>query len=126
MKNSDLGDIAAIRERLIELASQSNLICYSDLVPDVLCDSRRMNRLSKVLTQISKMEWEDRKLLLSAIVVLKDTKTPGIGYFEMCAELKAPTDYKDMQQKCFEFWKDENNRKNYAKMLDMKTTSNIK
>lgn len=114
MKNSDLGDVATIREKLIDFASKSELVCYSDLVPDVLCDSRRMNRLGKVLTQISKMEWEDRKLLLSSIVVLKGTKTPSVGYFELCAELKAPTDYKDMQQKCFEFWRNKENRTNFA------------
>lgn len=104
MKNNDLGDVATIREKLIEFASRSELVCYSDLVPDVLCDSRRMNRLSKILTQISKMEWEDKKLLLSSIVVLKGTKTPGVGYFELCAELNASTDYEDMQQECFKFW----------------------
>lgn len=107
MKNNGLEDVDVIHEKLIEFASKSQLICYSDLVPDVLCDSWRMNRLSKVLIQISKMEWEDKKLLLSSIVVLKGTKTPSSGYFEMCAELKAPTDYEDMQQKCFKFWKDE-------------------
>lgn len=106
MKNDGLEDVAAIRKKLIKLASQSNLISYSELVPDVLCDSRRMNRLSKVLTQISMEEWEARGLLLSSIVVLKGTKTPSVGYFELCAKLKASTDHEDMQQKCFEYWKD--------------------
>lgn len=114
MKNNGLGDVAAIREKLIEFASQSKLICYSDLVPDVLCDSRRMNQLSKVLTQISTEEWEARGLLLSSIVVLKGTKTPSVGYFELCAKLEAPTDYEEMQQKSFEFWKKEENRIKYS------------
>ena len=105
MKNSGLEDVDAIHKKMIEFASKSELICYSDLVPDVLCNSRRMNRLSKVLTQISKMEWVDKKLLLSSIVVLKGTKTPSSGYFELCNQLNAPANHEEMQQKCFEFWK---------------------
>ncbi|EXY77427.1 hypothetical protein M084_4866 [Bacteroides fragilis str. 3988 T1] len=43
----------------------------------------------------------------------KDTKIPGIGYFELCAKLNVSTDYKEMQNKCFEFWRKEENRNNF-------------
>jgi hypothetical protein len=113
MKNNSLEDVATIHKKIIEFASKSTLICYSDLVPDVLCDNRRMNRLSKVLTQISKLEWEDKKLLLSSIVVLKGTRTPSSGYFELCNQLNASTNYEEMQQKCFEYWKNKKGNEEY-------------
>lgn len=75
MKGLDLKLANEIRLKLIECAAQSKIICYSDLVPNVLCDNRHMNHLSKILTYISEVEWEDRKLLLSSLVVQKDTKT---------------------------------------------------
>lgn len=113
MKGLDLKLANEIRLKLIECAAQSKIICYSDLVPNVLCDNRHMNHLSKILTYISEVEWEDRKLLLSSLVVQKDTKIPGIGYFELCAKLNVLTDYKEMQNKCFEFWRKEENRNNF-------------
>ena len=100
MKGLDLKLANEIRLKLIECAAQSKIICYSDLVPNVLCDNRHMNHLSKILTYISD-------------VVQKDTKIPGIGYFELCAKLNVSTDYKEMQNKCFEFWRKEENRNNF-------------
>ena len=114
MKGADLKFADEIRLKIIECATKTQFICYSDLVPNVLSDNRHMNRLCKILDHISETEWKARKLLLSSIVVQKGTTIPGIGYFDLCAKLQVSTDYKEMQDKCFDFWRDEENRANFA------------
>ena len=91
-----------IRERLIEAASQRKILTYSDLVSDD--DDRHMNKLSKTLAKISCFERNEDRPFLCAIVVQKETGFPGTGFFMLCADLGIDTDFKTLQEECFEYW----------------------
>ncbi len=48
----------------------------------------KRNKLGNLLGIVSRFEHENRRPMLSAIVIAKDTKRPGNGFFELARELK--------------------------------------
>lgn len=105
----------AIRQKLIEAAAKGNKLFYSDLA--IAGDDRHMNKLSIVLSKISRYEWKNGRPLLSSIVVNKeDDKSkalPGAGFFILCADLRTNDTLDELQSACFSFWKDEENKGKY-------------
>lgn len=105
----------AIRQQLIEAAIKGDKLFYSDLA--IAGDDRHMNKLSTILSKISRYEWKNGRPLLSAIVVNKeddkDKALPGAEFFILCADLRTKDTLDELQSACFAFWKDEENRKKY-------------
>lgn len=103
-KNKIILDTEAleIREKLIEAASKGEILTYSDLASDD--DDRHMNKLSKTLAKISCHERNEDRPFLCAIVVQKETGTPGAGFFLLCADLGIDKSIEELQKECFEYW----------------------
>jgi hypothetical protein len=83
-------DDAAIRDRLILAARRREHVYYSDLAQ---ATGREMKgphwavHLGKILGRISSDETEAGRPMLSAIVVSRETKLPGEGFFKLGVEL---------------------------------------
>ena len=83
-------DHQAIRAKLIQAAERGELVYYSDLA---LATGREMKgphwavHLGRILGQISAEEVEAGRPMLSAIVVSRDSKLPGEGFFNLGQEL---------------------------------------
>ena len=82
-------------------------------------------RIGEDLGEVSTYEHNQGRPLLSALVLHKQTKYQGDGFFKLCEELelgagrsweKLKKD-KEFEKKCrednFEFWKDKSNYQNY-------------
>lgn len=91
------------REVLSEVARTRDLIAYVDLVKRISAVRyhQRSPELHELLGEISKEEHAAGRALLSAVVVTRDTKRPGAGFFQLAKELgRTVADEKT-------FWSDE-------------------
>jgi hypothetical protein len=84
-------DYEAIRDRLIFAAKRGDVVNYADLAE---ATGREMKgphwavHIGRILGRISTQEAEDGRPLLSAIVVSRDSKLPGEGFFTLGQELQ--------------------------------------
>jgi len=81
----EAGD-GAVRERLLEVARARELIYYSDLAEALGIETDNpyfAAPIGKILGRISKDEVAAGRPMLSAVVVSKDTKLPGKGFFSL-------------------------------------------
>lgn len=93
----------AIREQLIKAASEGKKLHYSDLVKEE--DTSLVRSLGAVLERITRYDIENKQPILASIVVLKSTYLPDEGFFELCDTLNISARLSDLQQGCFEYWK---------------------
>lgn len=107
-----------IREKLIKRASEGGFYTYTELDEDLGCpydglkNSSLTRRIGADLGVVSKYEMENKRPLLSAIVVRKGKKEPGSGFYKMAYEigkLKSVANRekfaKNEQIKVHEYWK---------------------
>jgi hypothetical protein len=107
-----------IRQKLIEAAAKGEKLFYTDLA--IVGDDRHMNKLSDVLSKISRYEWKNSRPLLSSIIVNKgddkDKALPGARFFMLCADLRTKDTLEGLQSACFAFWKNEENLQKYKQI----------
>lgn len=93
----------AIREKLIEAASEGKKVYYSDLIEG---DASLVRSLGAILENITRYDIENKQPILTSIVVAKSTGLPNEGFFEMCDTLGIDAYLSDLQEDCFEWWGD--------------------
>ena len=93
----------AIREQLIKAASEGKTLYYSDLVKEK--DVSLVRSLGTVLERITRYDIENKQPILASIAVLNSTGLPSEGFFELCDTLDISARLSDLQQSCFEYWK---------------------
>ena len=97
-----------VREKLIEVARQRNLITYSEVARLVGTSPVSVGPL--ILDRINRREHKEGRPLLSALVVKKDTRGPGSGFYELASSLglynnKGRLEYWQQKvQKVYDFW----------------------
>jgi hypothetical protein len=113
-----------IQKHLIERARKGNTIYYESLnqligSPYNLHNSCERHQLGVELGDVSQFELSQGRPLLSAICITQLEKTPGVGFFEMAAELEDSNGnklfdpskeskkkyLKREQEKVFDYWK---------------------
>lgn len=96
---------------LKELARERELISYGDLAERADTDRRRY--LSLVLGAITRMEHQEGRPPLSAIVVQSDSRIPSGGFFELMRDLGIDSKYnsaddrelfEDIKEDVYRFW----------------------
>ncbi len=95
-----------VRQKLIEVAKKETLITYQEL--SNVCklglhmqdNPHDRQEIGKIVGEISVYENENKRPLLSAIVVSKLKKNPGIGFYELANDLDLHID----SNKKEEFW----------------------
>jgi hypothetical protein len=96
-------DEEAIRDRLILAARKGELVYYSDLAR---ATGREMKgphwavHIGRILGRISDNEVAEGRPMLSAIVVTRDTKMPGEGFFNLGRELHVVQPGEDESHVC--------------------------
>ena len=77
----------AIYEKLTEVAKTRNITYYSEIAPlaglDMATEVGRI-RIAQILDDINLYENDHDRPMLSSIVILKESNSPGTGFFE-CA-----------------------------------------
>jgi len=107
----------AIYERLKEVAREGDIIFYEGAGEiaglDMDNPDHRWKVLPEYLDEISTYEHQQRRPLLSAVVVRKDTICPGTGFFKMarahgvCCPQENELDFFALELKrVHEYWKD--------------------
>ncbi len=79
-----------IRNILIKAAQERKVIYYSQVGETVnlsMGNPHHRTQLGRILTEISSEEHENGRPLLAAIVVHKDNKKPGEGFFNLAKSL---------------------------------------
>ncbi len=80
----------AIYERLKQVARDQTIITYSEIAPLAglnMSSPADRSRSSRILGEISTYEQEQGRPMLSAVVVLREKKLPGEGFFRLAKEL---------------------------------------
>ena len=88
--DSSAGINKVLYEKLKEVAKKGGHVYYEDVAPLVhlnLNEIKDRNELSNMLGLISEHEHNKGMPMLSAVVVKKDTKLPGSGFFELAHQL---------------------------------------
>lgn len=120
-----------VRQALIEVARRKGeqTITYQDLCDQcnlglVMRESEFARKeIGRILGEISTHEENnDRRPLLSSLVLTKGSNYEGDGFFKLCEELKygpwkklqrdIEFPYKQMRR-CYDFWKDDDNYRKY-------------
>lgn len=79
-----------IYDKLVETARAGTVTSYSEIAPlaDLdLSDPADRNRVGELLGEISILEHQKGRPMLSSVVVHKDGNTPGVGFFTLAHEL---------------------------------------
>ena len=103
-----------IREVLIKAAKQNDTIFYSKVGKVVELDMANpgeRSKLANILDEINREENELNRLLLSVVVVQKESGHPGKGFFDLARELSKQKPDEDNQiffanecKKVFDEW----------------------
>ena len=83
-------DTKTIYEEIKEVAKNGGTVHYSEIAPLIGLDlnSRKdLNRLIDILDGINRSEHNEERPLLTAVVVNKNTKIPGDGFFNLAKKL---------------------------------------
>lgn len=107
-------DYEAIRESLILAAKRGDVVYYSDLAQAIGREVKGPHwavHIGRILGRISSQESEDGRPLLSAIVVSRDSKLPGEGFFTLGQELRLVEPGEDevafarrQMRRVYEYW----------------------
>ena len=95
-------DEIILRKILVEVAAKGEMLYYSDLT--IENDDFHMNKLSKMLSRISRYEMNEDRPFLCAIVIAKSTGYPGVGFYELCHTLNISKSPEALQKECFSYW----------------------
>ncbi|MGU9952019.1 MAG: hypothetical protein ACNYPH_06955 [Gammaproteobacteria bacterium WSBS_2016_MAG_OTU1] len=107
-KLDDFRDV--MLERMIETARQGKCIFYADLICDSevegLNDPPVHKAMSEALRSIGLDIGKQNNIILTAVVVNQNTSLPGVGFYEVAAELgKLPLNFSEGDKK--DFWSNE-------------------
>lgn len=92
-----------LRSTLIAAAASRKTLYYGDLVAKK--DPYHMGLLIGKLNKLSEIENNAGRPLLSAIVINKKTKLPGVGFWELCDILNIKDkSWENIKNKCFDYW----------------------
>jgi len=103
----------ALYNQLLKAAKASKTLFYSEVAPTVgldISDYSDRNKLASLLADISTHEYNNKRPLLSAIVITKDNNYPGNGFFELATDLGVQTDHDNLKffaKECrnvFDYW----------------------
>ena len=81
--------ITILREALTDAAAGDRTVTYQEvgnLIGFSMANDGERYRLAHLLGEISRLEDEHGRPLLSAVVVQKETGRPGTGFFELARE----------------------------------------
>ncbi len=84
-------DPQALFDRLRRVARVRGTVFYSDLALSVGIDTGNPHfgsRIGRILDDVNRIEFDQVRPLLSAVVILKDSNMPGSGFFACARELK--------------------------------------
>ena len=113
IKDIDPKDYETIRNKLIDTARKKICITYSEvgsLINLDMNESLDRNKLAYIIGEISKAEHNEGRPMLSALVVHKDNKICGVGFFKLAKELGLHTYKEDIEflgkecKKLYEYW----------------------
>ncbi len=111
-----------VRTKLIELAKKKRTITYQELsdvcnLGLVMADSEFARaEIGRILGEVSEFEHNDKRPLLSALIISKSKGEQGDGFYKLCEELgygswkKLKNDLtfdSNEMNRCFDFWKDD-------------------
>ncbi len=94
-------------ERMIEHAQQKDCIFYSTLIhgsgAEDLNDSSVYRAMSAVLHSIGLEMDKQNNIMLTAVVVNKETSLPGVGFYDLAVEIGKlpPNSSKDDKEECW-------------------------
>ena len=80
----------AIYEKLLSVAKTKDITTYGQIAPLAGLDMESpadRDEIGRLLGEISTFEHQHNRPMLSAVVVHKDDKTPGHGFFELARSL---------------------------------------
>jgi hypothetical protein len=77
-----------VRQRLIDVAHGGETINYKQAFKGIM--HHRDAKIGPFLGQISVAEHKAGRPLLSAVVIRKQTKIPGDGFYKVCRYLRSP------------------------------------
>lgn len=116
-----------VRNYLIDISNKKGIVRYQDL-----CDACGLNldmrnepadrlEIGNILDEISTFEYENKRPLLSAVVIKRDGEE-GDGFYKLCERLGRTSDWRKLKQdevftteeikECHKFW---SNPVNYQK-----------
>jgi hypothetical protein len=116
-----------VREKLIDLAAKQQTITYQKLSDiyniglDMQASEYDRAEIGRILGEISVYEHNNRRPLLSAIVLTKGSQYEGDGFYKMAQNLGFGP-WKSLKEnafdvmeikRCFEFWSNNNNIESY-------------
>jgi len=115
-----------VREYLIDLSSKGKTISYQELSNECklgldMSSPADRSEIAELLGELSTYEHQNRRPLLTAIVIAKRTQTQGDGFFRLGEQLGfgnwniLKKNLFDTQQisLCFDFWSNEDNYNNF-------------
>lgn len=81
-----------IRKKLIQVARERDIIYYSDLNYQLelgfdFTIKHHQKMIGELLGEISEYEYASKRPLLSSLVIRKDDKKQGKGWYELCERL---------------------------------------
>lgn len=92
-----------LRDFLVDAASKGRKVFYSELVDDT--NDYQIERLTKMLEKISRIEHDQKRPFLCALVITKRYENPGSGFFVLCKDMDIKKSVDVLQQECFDYWK---------------------
>lgn len=116
-----------IRRKLIQIAREGNMIYYSDLNQELDLGfdfkiKHHQKMIGELLGEISESEYEKSRPLLSSLVIRKNDKEQGDGWYKLCSRLFGkPVEYyrnnkefeKEKIEDCYTFWQQDDNYEKY-------------
>ena len=96
-------DTQTIYEEIINVAKNGDVVYYSEIAPLIGLDlnlTKDRNRIIAILDGINKAEHGEGRRLLTAVVVNKNRKIPGAGFFKLAIKLGFHSSAEDD----FKFW----------------------
>ena len=87
-----------IYEKLKSIARAKDVITYGALMKMIGLDTEDpsdRSKIAKILDEINRYEVENRRPMLSSVVIRQDKNMPGQGFFKLARELKKHHGYKD-------------------------------
>ena len=110
-----------IYEKLKSVAINVETAYYNEVAPLANLDMSKPDhrtKLGKILCEISEYEHEQKRPMLSAVVILKDKNMPGKGFFDLARELGKYKDKDDFRfflkelVKVHDYWREQKKTKN--------------
>lgn len=103
----------ALYEKLREIARAQKTVIYSEIAPIAGIDTGNPHfaaLVGQLLDEINRVEAENGRPLLSAVVIGKDTGMPGRGFFNCARDLKRYSGNDDLEywlqelQQVYDHW----------------------